>query len=54
MKWMKSWNKIWKQNRTRLVFIVAILLIVAGIVTGQPQAVWIKASKICLECIGIG
>lgn len=49
-----NWSIRWEKNKTRLVFIIAILLLVAGIVTGQPQAVWTKASKICLECIGIG
>lgn len=49
-----NWKRNWEQNKTRLVFAIAILLVVAGIVIGQPQAVWTKASKICLECIGIG
>lgn len=49
-----NWSICWEKNKTRLVFIIATLLVVAGIVTGQPQVVWTKASKICLECIGIG
>jgi len=32
----------------------ALLMITAGILTGEPAAVWQKAVSICLSCIGIG
>lgn len=39
---------------TAVCLILAILLLIVGISKEQPQAVLAKASKICLECIGIG
>ncbi len=33
---------------------IAVLLIVAGFLFGDPAAILTKATNICLECIGIG
>ncbi len=39
----------------RLVLLAgAVILIAAGIAVKDPAAVWTKAVKICLECIGLG
>ena len=44
-----------KTDRLRIAMIViAVILIVIGILQGDPLDVFIKASKICAECIGIG
>jgi len=44
-----------KRNRLRLaVFMVAIVFILAGIMNGSMNDVFVKASKICTECIGLG
>ena len=37
-----------------VLFIIAIILIIAGIVNGSMSDVLIKATKICAECIGLG
>ena len=37
-----------------LAVILALLLLGYGVLIGQVQAVWGKAARICLECIGIG
>ena len=31
-----------------------ILLMGIGIARGEPETIFLKATKICLECIGIG
>ncbi len=36
------------------IFILAIVFIVIGIFNGSMDDVFIKASRICRECIGIG
>ena len=42
-----------KTVRTVLL-VIALILIVAGIINGSLTDVFIKASKICTECIGLG
>lgn len=37
-----------------IVLILAIVFIVAGIINGSMSDVFVKASKICTECIGLG
>ena len=37
-----------------IVFAIGIVLIIAGIATGELPAIWQKAVIICLECIGLG
>lgn len=36
------------------IITIAAIAIAIGIIGGEPQAVWSKAVRICLECIGIG
>lgn len=37
-----------------LLLLLGITFIIAGLLTGQDEAVFQKAVRICLECIGIG
>ena len=37
-----------------VILAVALIFIVTGIINGSIQDVFIKASKICTECIGLG
>jgi len=46
-------------NKKRLVIVISLLVVSAGLVTagvmrGEPAAVFTKAVNICLECIGLG
>ena len=43
-----------KKLKSIFLLVLATLLIVVGLSDGQYQSVLAKASKICLECIGIG
>jgi hypothetical protein len=37
-----------------LIFAAALCLCVYGVLKGQADEVMVKATKICLECIGLG
>lgn len=37
-----------------LILVIAIVLIVVGIVSGEANVVLSKAVRVCLECIGVG
>lgn len=37
-----------------LILVVAIIFIIVGVFNGEINTVYKKASKICLECIGLG
>ena len=46
------------RNKTNIVTIghlaVSVVLIVVGVLMGEPDVVLNKAINICMECIGIG
>lgn len=47
------------KNRTIRAVQAGLLLLAAGLValgaySGEAQAVFVKATKICMECIGLG
>ena len=44
-------NRVWL---VALLFLAAALLMSAGIYRGELKIVLMKATNICLECIGIG
>ncbi|MBR6401239.1 MAG: thioredoxin [Firmicutes bacterium] len=37
-----------------VIFVAAALMVMYGMVNGEPETVAQKATKVCLECIGIG
>ncbi|WP_367925682.1 CD1871A family CXXC motif-containing protein [uncultured Ruthenibacterium sp.] len=36
------------------ILVVAVGMMAVGILRGEAQQVWMKASNICMECIGLG
>ena len=44
-----------KVNLSRIIIIaLAIISITLGVIYGEPEIVLRKATKICMECIGLG
>ncbi len=41
-------------RRLALLVVLAVCLIVLGLFLGGPYAVWQKAARLCMECIGLG
>ena len=39
---------------TWILLFLAVCMLVYGAVSGQSEAVFTKAVKICMECIGLG
>lgn len=39
---------------TSLLFVVGIVLVILGLFRGEALTVFNKATRICMECIGIG
>ncbi|MCR4671298.1 MAG: hypothetical protein K5643_08910 [Saccharofermentans sp.] len=37
-----------------MFILLAVLLIVIGIILQQPESVFNKAVRICMECVGLG
>ncbi len=50
---MKSFQTV-KRHIPLITTVIAVIMIAAGIYTGEPAEVWQKAVSICLSCIGIG
>jgi hypothetical protein len=44
----------WRAALSVLLAAAALALIAVGIASKQLTAVWSKAVKLCLECVGIG
>ena len=56
---MKDCRNVHKKKLARIIvplllIVIALALIAVGIASKQLTAVWDKASKLCLECVGIG
>ena len=47
-------NRIVRIVVPALLIVAALALIAVGIASKQLTAVWSKAAKLCLECVGIG
>ena len=50
----KAVKKRMRQRLLPVVFLLALISIAIGVISGEAAAVWRKASVVCLECIGIG
>lgn len=46
--------KIKKTGLSFLILVLGVASIIYGIYRGEAYTVFSKASKICLECVGIG
>ncbi|MDR2527726.1 MAG: hypothetical protein LBD04_01730 [Synergistaceae bacterium] len=44
----------WRGALGGALLLLAIAFVLTGLARGEPQIVFIKAVRICLECIGIG
>ena len=38
----------------KYLYVLAVVLMATGLLSGDAQLVWQKAVRICLECIGLG
>ncbi|MGF6906646.1 CD1871A family CXXC motif-containing protein [Fusobacterium sp. PH5-44] len=43
-----------KNNKISIIIIIGIIMMFYGIIRKEHLVVFAKATKICLECIGIG
>ena len=43
-----------KLNKKAALVVIGGIMIISGILVGEPETVFHKAAMICLECIGIG
>lgn len=43
-----------QRGKTIIAFILSAAFIITGIIKEQNRQVFVKAIKICLECIGLG
>lgn len=43
-----------QKGKTIIAFVLSVVFIVIGIIKEQNHQVFMKAIKICLECIGLG
>lgn len=41
-------------RRLALLVVLAVCLIALGLFLDGPYAVWQKAARLCMECIGLG
>lgn len=53
-KAMKSGRRFWMKYSSSILFLIGVVMVILGVVWGGPSAVLEKATRICLECIGIG
>lgn len=51
---MNSKKKSFDYSIVLILLLISCVLILVGALTGQPQSVFNKGIRICLECIGIG
>ena len=43
-----------KRAVTFILLALGLVLVIVGIALKQPDSVFAKAAKICMECVGIG
>lgn len=51
---MKKTKLPFRLISTIVILLLAMALIVVGVLNNQVQSVLSKATRICLECVGIG